>query len=589
MIEESYLEHYGMPRRSGRYPWGSGKNPMQRNRDFYETVSKLRKQGMSNKDIAAKYGITTAELRKVYSIAKDEKKLEDISTANKYKAQGLSNVAIGKKMGINDTTVRNLLNPALKERAKETQELADVLKKSVAKKGYIDYGKGTEKHLQCSKDKLDTAVKKLEMEGYTTHKVYVEQLGVGGGKKTAIKVLAPPGTDYATVMKNKDKIDIVTDYYTDDGGRTYNPASNPKSISSKRVKVRTLEDGGDDLDGVIELRRDVKDLSLGSAKYAQVRIAVDGTHYMKGMAIYSDNIPKGYDVVYNTHKAKGKNKLAYMKEMDNDSDNPFGATIKGDKDLNLVQRYYKDKNGKKQKSAINVVSEEGYWDGWSKQLSSQFLSKQPVSLAKKQLDLKKAYIKADYDDIMKVTNPTLKKHLLNEFANKCDAEAVHLKAAAMPRQGNYVILPSTKIKPNEIYATKYKNGERVVLVRYPHAGRFELPELTVNNKNPKLKKAWGNLGDAVVIHPKAAKQLSGADFDGDTVTIIPNKKGMIKVSKAIKGLADFDTISAYPAVPGMKRMTKPQKQLEMGKVSNLITDMQIKGAKTNYVVKAVRP
>lgn len=34
MSDEEYLEHYGMPRRSGRYPWGSGKEPFQSSRDF---------------------------------------------------------------------------------------------------------------------------------------------------------------------------------------------------------------------------------------------------------------------------------------------------------------------------------------------------------------------------------------------------------------------------------------------------------------------------------------------------------------------------------------------------------------------------
>lgn len=29
--ETDELEHYGTPRHSGRYPWGSGENPYQRN------------------------------------------------------------------------------------------------------------------------------------------------------------------------------------------------------------------------------------------------------------------------------------------------------------------------------------------------------------------------------------------------------------------------------------------------------------------------------------------------------------------------------------------------------------------------------
>ena len=37
-IAEEMLMHYGMPRRSGRYPWGSGDNPYQRSGDFLSRV-----------------------------------------------------------------------------------------------------------------------------------------------------------------------------------------------------------------------------------------------------------------------------------------------------------------------------------------------------------------------------------------------------------------------------------------------------------------------------------------------------------------------------------------------------------------------
>ena len=46
------LRHYGMPRRSGRYPWGSGKDPYQHTpRGFVERVTELRKSGMLDKEI----------------------------------------------------------------------------------------------------------------------------------------------------------------------------------------------------------------------------------------------------------------------------------------------------------------------------------------------------------------------------------------------------------------------------------------------------------------------------------------------------------------------------------------------------------
>ena len=43
VVEEmkDILMHYGTPRHSGRYPWGSGENPYQRNGDFYESAAFL--------------------------------------------------------------------------------------------------------------------------------------------------------------------------------------------------------------------------------------------------------------------------------------------------------------------------------------------------------------------------------------------------------------------------------------------------------------------------------------------------------------------------------------------------------------------
>ncbi len=46
------LMHYGVKRRSGRYPYGSGENPYQHSGDFLSRVEELKKQGCSEKDIA---------------------------------------------------------------------------------------------------------------------------------------------------------------------------------------------------------------------------------------------------------------------------------------------------------------------------------------------------------------------------------------------------------------------------------------------------------------------------------------------------------------------------------------------------------
>ena len=51
-IAEDILMHYGVKRRSGRYPWGSGENPYQHSGDFLSRVEGLQKDGLSEKAIA---------------------------------------------------------------------------------------------------------------------------------------------------------------------------------------------------------------------------------------------------------------------------------------------------------------------------------------------------------------------------------------------------------------------------------------------------------------------------------------------------------------------------------------------------------
>ena len=302
------------------------------------------------------------------------------------------------------------------------------------------------------------------------------------------------------------------------------------------------------------------------------------------MAIYADDLPDGVDIMFNTNKKSGTPKEKVLKSIKDDPTNPFGATIKAD-----GQSYYTGKDGKQHLSAINKIKEEGDWDKMSRNLSSQFLSKQPLKLIKQQLDLTYKDAQAEYDDIMSLTNPTIKKKLLMDFADECDGAAVHMQAAALPRQSTQVILPVPQLKDNEIYAPSYRDGETVVLIRYPHGGTFEIPQLKVNNKNPAAKKNLGNITDAVGINPKTAEQLSGADFDGDQVVVIPvNNKVKIKTSAPLEGLKNFNPKDEYAEVPGMKYMTKSDTQKQMGMISNLITDMTLKGASTEELTRAVK-
>ena len=593
---DSSLKHYGIKRRSGRYPWGSGDTPEQRNKSFIGYVEKLRGQGIEEVDIAEGMGLTTTELRARKSIAKSEIRRAQSAQALSLLNKGMSKVAIGKRMGLNESSVRALLDPVLQKRADIAVETANMLRDVVSKKGVIDIGAGVETHLGISKTKLNTAVSLLEEEGYKV--LYFDVNQVGTGKKTSLKVLAPPlakgqtsKEQYVQIAKNKSDIKTISDFaYSDNDGESYRGKVAPKSISSEKVAVRYKEEGGSEKDGVIELRRGVSDLSLGNKKYAQVRIGVDGTHYLKGMAIYSDKMPPGIDIIYNSNKPKGTPKTKVFKEMETDPDNPFGTLIKPG-----GQRGY-----------INIVNEEGDWLKWSRNISSQVLSKQSVALAEKQLKLAKDLKIEEFDEIKRLTNPVVKKALLQTFADDADSAAVHLKAAALPRQATKILLPIPSIKENEVYAPSFNNGERVVLIRHPHGGIFEIPELIVNNKNPDARNVMENAIDAIGIHPKVAEKLSGADFDGDTVIVIPNNHQQIKTAPTLKALKDFNTKEAYPPYDGMRTIDggiynakegkaifdkKPNlatKQMKMGDVSNLITDMTIGGASSDEIARAVK-
>ena len=577
--------HYGMPRRSGRYPWGSGDNPYQHSGDFLSRVEELKKQGLSETDIAKSMGLTTTQYRTQKSLAKDERRALDVARARSLREDGKSLNEIAAIMGFsNDSSVRSLLNENSEARMNQAKKTAEFLKEQIDKKGMIDVGTGVERELGISKEKLNQALYILEMEGYPVYGGGVPQV-TNPGKQTNIKVICPPGTEHKEIY-NFENVHSVTDYVSHDGGDTFDTFVYPKSMDSSRLQIRYAEEGGVQKDGVVEIRRGVEDLSLGGSHYAQVRILVDDTRYIKGMAIYSDDLPDGVDVVFNTNKKLGTPKSDVLKKITDDPENPFGSLIKAG-----GQSYYTDANGQRQLSLINKRAEEGDWGEWSDHLPSQFLSKQSMTLIKKQLGLAAADKQAEYDEICSLTNPTVKKALLKSFADDCDSAAVHLQAAALPRQKYQVILPITTMKDNEVYAPNYKNGEQVALIRFPHGGTFEIPVLTVNNKHPDAKRILGNAKDAVGINSKVAERLSGADFDGDTVMVIPTGgKVKITATSPLRGLEGFDPKTEYGPDTYKGRTVKEMRntQTEMGKISNLITDMTLKGATEDELARAVR-
>ena len=589
------LYHYGTKRHSGRYPWGSGEDPYQHESGFLNTVNELKNKGLSETEIAKALGISTTELRRRKSLEKEQLKAAERAYIIELKNRGYSNVAIAEKIGKGESYVRYVLDPVVKERAEVTQNIADVLKANIDSKNYIDIGAGTELYLGVSKEKLNVAIQKLQdEEGYNVYYLKVPQAGIPG-QYTWVKVLAKPDATWSEVNQHKDEIGFVSDFYSEDGGKTFLGIQPPTSIDSSRLQVNYKEDGGDQMDGVIQLRRGVEDISLGGANYAQVRIAVDGTHYIKGMAIYSDDMPDGIDIIFNTNKHQGTPILgadknnSVLKPLKSDPDNPFGTTLRMEDGVIVGQRTYIDENGETKLSPINIVRQEGDWNTWSNTLASQFLSKQPEQLIRQQLNKSQEDRESEYQRILQVTQPEVRRNLLNSFADDCDSAASELKAAALPRQSNKVLLPVTDISDKEVYAPTYRDGEKVALIRYPHAGIFEIPVLTVNNKSKSAEKIISkNAVDAIGINPKVASQLSGADFDGDTVLVIPTANQKIKAGSPLDSLIKFDPKESYPAVKGMKVMTKKNTQNEMGKISNLITDMTIKGASQDEIVRAVK-
>ena len=617
--EKDDIKHYGIKRRSGRYPWGSGEDPYQHSGDLYSRVKTMRKEGMKDSEIAKALGIGETDkngafhpsvnrLKAQYSLARNEHTALLAAKARDLREKGYTLDQIAEKMGYkNDSSVRSLFKQGADIRVQQAKATADLIEKNIKEKGMIEVGKGVERQLNISREMMNQALEILREKGYPVYGGRMPQIN-NPGKQTTMTVICPPGTPHKAIF-DYGKINFINDTVSKDGGETFQPRfTYPSSLDSKRLMIRYKEDGGIDKDGIVELRRNVPDLSLGESRYAQVRILVDGKKYIKGMAVYSDDMPDGVDVIFNTNKSKDIPKLDVLKDI-KEGDNPFGSSIKDA--ASGGQYYYTDKNGKKKLGLINKTREEGDWEDWSDHLPSQFLSKQSTALAKRQLSLAVKDKKEEFDEINSLTNPTVKKKLLEDFANSCDYDSVHLHAAALPRQKYQVIIPITSMKDNEVYAPRYKDGEKVALIRYPHGGTFEIPILTVNNKQKDGKKILGtDISDAIGINSNVASRLSGADFDGDTVMVIPtNSKVKINSSDPLPGLVGFDPKMSYgmrkeknPKYHGQKgvdeyiyynKYGKPTKvmnntQNEMGRISNLITDMTLQGADTSELARAVR-
>jgi DNA-binding CsgD family transcriptional regulator len=660
--ESNYISHHGVAhdenppgRGSGRYAYGTGNRPNQHAWDLKDRIVKLRQSGMTDAEIAralqlwkldyngnpivdketGEYIASVSRLKAEYQIATNTVKLDQAaevawydSNINPETGKTFTTAEISRILGVNESTIRSIRDTAKNNAASKTFDAADTLRNAVNEKGMIDVGSGTELLLNISPDRLKTTLEVLKKEGYEVYTIPIKQVTGVADNQTNMLVLCPPGMTYKEAFKDKLNIKSLEDI---DGmslamvqrGIT----ADPVRVELDRVKVVFAEEGGTDRDGLIQLRaiRDENgnlipacdDLSLGNAKYAQVRIATEGDHFIKGMAVYSDQLPDGVDILVNSNKSIEKGKEGALKDLEKNNngeltDNPFGATT-------IPTEYTDSVTGEKKRSPINIVGAptqdnsdahvEGRWMNWSKNVPSQMLSKQSVALAKQQLKLKSLEMEDQYSTIMSLNNEVVKKKLLQSFADECDAAAVELKAASFAGQCTHAILPVKSLKDNEVYAPNYANGTQIALVRFPHAGPFEIPILTVNNNNKEARSFMKNAKDAVGINSTNASKLSGADFDGDTVVVIPvtrlNSKGetvtvnKIRNQASLAGLAGFDPTACYNAKatnaanadgsPKYRVMNDREKGIKMGEATNLITDMYARGCTgADEITRAVK-
>lgn len=603
---EDWLSHIGTPRHSGRYPWGSGKNP-QRNKDLLSRAKELKDAGKTDKEIAAELGYVYTDgpkkgegninlFRAAKTQANQQRQADEYRQTMELKEKGYSNTAIAQRVGCTEGTVRNYLKRGLTTRMTAIQSTTDILKNQLKDLNgdYIDVGKGANLYYGITDSTLKTSLEVLKRQGYEVYSdIKVKQLGTH--EETITKVLAPKGTTRKDIYDNLDKIQppqTAGEFVDKDTGEI-KKLHDPVVVDPKRVTVRYNEEGGIRKDGTMEIRPSAMDLSLGQNRYAQVRVNVGDSHYLKGMAVYGkeEDFPDGVDIIFNTNKHVGTPMLGedknntVLKPLKNDPDklNSFGALIDRQND-------WTDSDGKEHQGALNIVRGEGEWTEWSKNIASQMLSKQPTPLAKRQLGLDYKSRQDTLKEIMSLENNTIKQQMLLDFADDCEGAATHMKGAAFPRASYHVLLPLTSIKDNEIYAPGFNDGEKVVLVRYPHQGIFEIPELTVNNRNKQGREILGtNAKDAVGISSKVAEQLSGADFDGDTALVIPNNEGDIRHRPQLESLIGFDPKEFYKKGPDeVETKGHFNTQREMGIISNLVTDMTVQGASFDEIARATK-
>ena len=696
MEYEEFIAHEGKAhdenppgRGSGRYPFGSGNRPHQHDWDLLSRIDKIKatNPGISNADIAKQLGFYKTDrygheefdengehkgdpghLKIARSMAinnKDRDEYEEICWYDNHldpdTGKHYTNAKIATLMNLpNESTVRDKRTRGRNGNSEKFIKISEELKKECDAKGIIDVTKDVSNFLGCSEDNLNKALVTLQDQGYELKKLNYKNI-TNPMYEVNVTALCKPGEDTHLLFKQPERVMVLTsveesikqrrdgevDHDNDVESAALRRGIGPTpQVSLDRIKIRYGDDPDDPgviRDGLIELRavRDQNgklvaacpDLSLGNARYGQVRIAVEGDRYIKGMAVYNEDLPEGCDIRVNSNKSMAKGIDGALKQLERNKDGSIAKNMFGSAVIQTVQR---DQNGnpiigpdgKQLASAINFVGSynpanpmedahvEGRWAKWSKNLPAQFATDLPLAVTRKQLQLQSKIHDEQLQEIMSVNNPSVKRKLLIDYADQMDAAACDLKAAPIGGQKTRVLLPVPSLGDNECYCPGLEDGTSVAVARFPHQGKWETAILRVNNQNAEAKKMIGDGADAIGLNHNVHGILSGADSDGDTGIVIPMTRknwktgefdkvidienmpslvGRVKTDDSggfkMVRISDFDTSAEYGIDnPRFKDMvnskgeptyryfkTEEAKGKEMGIVSNLLQDMRNKG------------
>ena len=149
-LEDEIIKHYGTPRHSGRYPWGSGENPYQHEDNWLSEYRNYKSQGLSETEIAKKFGISTTVLRDKRKASEEADLIARSSYVKRMILKGYTPTSLSRLTGWNESTIRGLRDYVVKEKASRSRGTADMLIREFNKKGWLDVGKGVDKAIGVS-------------------------------------------------------------------------------------------------------------------------------------------------------------------------------------------------------------------------------------------------------------------------------------------------------------------------------------------------------------------------------------------------------------------------------------------------------